>query len=132
MDQRILIFVVVMMLCCSSSSMLYLFTRPSAEPTPTPTPSAPSSSDIGDAALAAYEAAQPSRDAAAAVKEAKANMTTSEKARAGFYRSFKECHDDSEGDFGSMGRFVCCDGGKGFSGPRSSDGEGYLFCLDNT
>jgi hypothetical protein len=66
------------------------------------------------------------------VEEEEASMTTSQKAETGQYKSFKECHDDSEGDFGSMGRFVCCDGGKGFNGPRPSDGDGYLFCLDNT
>jgi hypothetical protein len=65
------------------------------------------------------------------VEEEKASMTTSQKAEAGQYKTFAECWTDAEGDFGSMGKFNCCEE-HGVPYPNPSDGEGYLFCMEHT
>ena len=86
MDRKI-IFFIILMLCCSSSSILYILSGdekkddpsvgpsvgPSAGPSTEPTPSGPSSSELGDAALAEWEAGAPARAAAAAEQDAEAN-----------------------------------------------------------
>jgi hypothetical protein len=88
MDRKI-IFFIILMLCCSSSSILYILSGdeekddpsvgpsvgPSAGSSTEPTPSGPSSSELGDAALAEWEAGAPARAAAAAEQDPEANDT---------------------------------------------------------
>ena len=88
--------------------------------------------------VAADKAAKDLADAARVEAERVriANMTVGQRGdlrwpAPGAYKNFAECWADAEGDWGANGRFNCCES-RGVPYPNPSDGEGYLFCLDNT
>jgi hypothetical protein len=58
-------------------------------------------------------------------------MTVRQKAIAGHYKTFAECWADTDGDWGSNGKFSCC-GDIGAPYPKPADGTGWAFCQEHT